>query len=329
MPWIVAQPRWFPSCTKPLPDFHFLPIPSLLAFGKGESTTSISYVLPLIIASFANLHLASIRVRSLLRVPFSIASTLYVRHPPPTMCFPRLAGGVEIEERYPRTNDPREPRRKRLNFVRSSSRSRRNSSASDDYALVRSSFHNARPIRAEMRERHDPRILQQQEQAIRQLHGQNQHMQHQLQLQEQMRRQHEIEPAHHPQQHMLQHGQAHPYPPPPPFGPHPQEQHRLHGHPHPNAFPPGIEPVHQEEFHPQANYEEIAPRPRSRMPAHMQHGGRSLSRGRAHRRHHSGTSIYSDDRDSYPDMRRRHRSPVFYGSSHNSFDDLIAPRRRR
>ncbi|KAI4099781.1 MAG: hypothetical protein LQ339_005803 [Xanthoria mediterranea] len=90
------------------------------------------------------------------------------------MCFPRLAGGVEIEERYPRTNDPREPRRKRLNFVRSSSRSRRNSSASDDYALVRSSFHNARPIRAEMRERHDPRILQQQEQAIRQLHGQNQ-----------------------------------------------------------------------------------------------------------------------------------------------------------
>ncbi|KAI4238150.1 MAG: hypothetical protein LQ349_001292 [Xanthoria aureola] len=248
------------------------------------------------------------------------------------MCFPRLAGGVEIEERYPRTNDPREPRRKRLNFVRSSSRSRRNSSASDDYALVRSSFHNARPIRAEMRERHDPRILQQNEQAIRQLHGlnqhlqgQNQHMQHQLQLQEQMRR-NEIEPAHHPQQHMLPHGQGHPYPPPPPpppCGPHPQEQYRPGGHPNLDAFPPGIEPVHHEDI------PEIAPRPRSRMPAHVQRGGRGPSRGRAHRRHHSGTSIYSDDRDSYPDMRRRPRSPVFYGSSHDSFDDLIPTRRRR
>ncbi|KAI4284265.1 MAG: hypothetical protein L6R38_001542 [Xanthoria sp. 2 TBL-2021] len=239
------------------------------------------------------------------------------------MCWPRLEGGLEIEERYPRSNDPREPRRRRLNFVRSSSRSRRNSSSSDDYALMHSSFYNARPIRAEMRERHDPRILQQQEHAIRQLHGQNQQMHHQLQMQEQMRRQHEIQQAHHPQQHMLQHGHGHPPPPPPPFGHHPHEQNRLHNHPHPDGFPQSIEPVHHEEFHPQPNVVEIAPRPRSRMPAHVQHGGRSPSRGRAHRRHHSGPSIYSDDRDSNPDVRRRHRSPVSYGSSPDSFDDLI------
>ncbi|KAI4278188.1 MAG: hypothetical protein LQ337_001202 [Flavoplaca oasis] len=188
------------------------------------------------------------------------------------MCWPRLEGGLEIEERYPRTNDPREPRRRRLNFVRSSSRSRRNSSSSDDYALMHSSFYNARPIRAEMRERHDPHILQQQDHAIRQLHGQNQQMQHQLQWQEEMRRRQQIEQAHQQQQQMLQHGHGHP-PPPPMIHQHPQ---------HHDGFPPGIEPVH-EEFHPQPHIKEIAPRPRSRMPDHLQHGGKSPTRGRSHR----------------------------------------------
>ncbi|KAL8811776.1 MAG: hypothetical protein Q9223_001439, partial [Gallowayella weberi] len=223
------------------------------------------------------------------------------------MCWPRLEGGLEIEERYPRTTDPREPRRRRLNFVRSSSHSRRNSSSpDDDFALMHSTFFNARPIRAEMRERHDPRMLQQQENQMRQLHGQNQqlHGQNQQLLQQLhwdgMRRRQEIE---HAQQAMLQHGHGHPPPPPPP-GHHPHEQQR-------------IEPVY-EEWHPPAqarpNYVEIAPRPRSRMPHHLQHGGRSPSRGRAHGRHHSGTSIYSDDLDSLRDChRRRPRSPVVYG----------------
>ncbi|KAL8672511.1 MAG: hypothetical protein Q9168_003014, partial [Polycauliona sp. 1 TL-2023] len=97
------------------------------------------------------------------------------------MCWPHLSGGLEIEERYPRSNNPREPRRKRLNFVRSSSHSRRNSSSSDDdYALMHSSFHTARPIREEMRERHDPQMLMHQEHAMRQLHGQNQEMHRRL-----------------------------------------------------------------------------------------------------------------------------------------------------
>ncbi|KAL8729020.1 MAG: hypothetical protein Q9166_005021 [cf. Caloplaca sp. 2 TL-2023] len=236
------------------------------------------------------------------------------------MCWPRLDGGLEIEERYPRTNDPREPRRKRLNFVRSSSRSRRNSSSSDDYALMHSSFYNARPIRREMQERHDSRILEQQARNMRLLQDQNQQMHYQLQRQEDMRRRYEIEQAN--QQQMLQHGHGHPPPPPPP-GHHPPDQHGLQHHPHHAGYPEGIEPVH-EEWHPHARVVEIVPRPRSRMPTHLQHGGRSPSRGRSHRRHHSGPSIYSDDRDSYRGSHhRRHRSPVVYGSSHDSFDDLI------
>ncbi|KAL9000208.1 MAG: hypothetical protein Q9169_001110 [Polycauliona sp. 2 TL-2023] len=246
--------------------------------------------------------------------------------------------GLEIEERYPRNHDPREPRRRRLNFVRSSSRSRRNSSSSDDYALMHSTFVNARPIRAEERERHDPRMLQQQEHAFRQMHGQNQEMHQRLQWHEnEMRQRQQIEQAqfhHHQQQqqqqqqqqHMLQHGHGHPPPPPPPpFGPHHhQQQHQLHNQPHHHdGFPPGIEPVHHDEH---ANMIDIAPRPRSRMPSQLRHGGgRSPSRGRSHRRHHSGASIYSDERDDYAHVGRRHnRSPVVYGSSHDSFDDLMA-----
>ncbi|KAL8926934.1 MAG: hypothetical protein Q9172_001595 [Xanthocarpia lactea] len=239
------------------------------------------------------------------------------------MCWPRLQGGLEIEERYPRTNDPREPRRRRLNFVRSSSRSRRNSSSSDDYALMHSSFYNARPIRAAERERHDPQMLQQQEQAMRQLQGQNHEMHQQLQWHE-MRRQHEIEQAHRQQQQMLQQ-QAHGQPPAPP----PIPQQRLQNQPHHDGFAPGIEIVHPEGRHPQANLVEITPRPRSRMPNHLQHGGRSPARGRSHRRHHSGASIFSDDCDSYRDVRRRHRSPVDHGSSHDSFDDLMPSYSRR
>ncbi|KAL8896540.1 MAG: hypothetical protein Q9192_003041 [Flavoplaca navasiana] len=244
------------------------------------------------------------------------------------MCWPRLEGGLEIEERYPRTNDPREPRRRRLNFVRSSSRSRRNSASSDDYALMHSTFYNARPIRAEMRERHDPRILQQQDDAIRQLHGQAQQMQHQLQWQDEMRRRQQIEQAHQQQQHMLQHG--HGQPPPPPMIHQPPQQHQIQPQPHHGGFPPGIEPVH-EEFQPQPEIVEIAPRPRSRIPNHVQHGGKSPTRGRSHRRHHSGPSVYSDDGDSYVYVprRRRHRSPIVYGSSHDSFDDLMPTVNRR
>lgn len=239
------------------------------------------------------------------------------------MCWPRLDGGLEIEERYPRTNDPREPRRRRLNFVRERSSTR---SSSDDHALVYSSFHQTRPIREEMRERHDPLVLQQQEQYMRHLQGQNQELQHRLMWEDQQRRRHEIEMAH---QH---HG---PPPPPPPPGmiahhEHPRIMHRPH-----EGLPEGIERI--EEFHPRPNVIEV--RPRSRMPSNVRHG-RSRSRGRSHHRHHSGTSIYSDDRESWRDYdrRRRGRSPVIYGSSHDSFDDLlpgngphvqrIVPRRR-
>ncbi|KAL8951266.1 MAG: hypothetical protein Q9222_002745 [Ikaeria aurantiellina] len=229
------------------------------------------------------------------------------------MCWPRFEGGLEIEERYPRTNNPREPRRKRLNFVKDRSHSR---SSSDDYALMRSSFVNARPIRAEMQERHDPRMLLQQEQQMRmlhgqnqQLHGQNQQLHHQLQ-QIDMQRRHEIEQAPH---------YGHPPPPPPPphaIGHHSHEQARLQQHPHHDYA--------DEEWRPAPQVIEIQPRPRSRMPEYVQHGrGRDLSRGRSHRRHHSGASVYSDDHDSYRDYRRRQRSPIVYGSSHDSFDDLI------
>ncbi|KAI4186096.1 MAG: hypothetical protein L6R41_003696 [Letrouitia leprolyta] len=237
------------------------------------------------------------------------------------MCWPRLDGGLEIEERYPRTTDPREPRRRRLNFVRERSSTR---SSSDDHALVYSSFHQTRPIREEMRERHDPLLLQQQEQYMRHLQGQNQELQHRLMWEEQQRRRHEIEMAH---QH---HG-----PPPPPPAPgmiahheHPRIMHHAH-----EGLPEGIERI--EENHP--NVVEV--RPRSRMPSHVRHG-RSRSRGRSHHRHHSGASIYSDDRERWReyDRRRRGRSPIVYGSSHDSFDDLlprqgphvqrIVPRRR-
>ncbi|KAL8722695.1 MAG: hypothetical protein Q9225_000862 [Loekoesia sp. 1 TL-2023] len=238
------------------------------------------------------------------------------------MCWPRLEGGLEIEERYPRTNDPREPRRKRLNFVRERSSAR----SSDDHALVYSSFHQTRPIRNDMRERHDPHVLQQQEQYMRQLQGQNQQLQgqnqhlHRLMWEEQQRRRHEIEMA------QQQHGHIPPPPPPGRIAHH--EQPRIMHHPH-EGLPPGVERV--EEPHLPPNVVEV--RPRSRMPNNVHHG-RSPSRGRSHRRHHSGGSIYSDDRDSWKDYdrRRRGRSPLFYGSSHDSFDDLLpghGPHRRR
>lgn len=231
------------------------------------------------------------------------------------MCWPRIEGGLEIEERYPRTKDHREPRRKRLNFVRDRSSSRR---SSDDYALMRSSFHQTRPIRAEMQERHDPRHLQQQEMHMRQLQGRNQELQHRLMLEEEQRTRFMIEQAH-------QHG-GHPPPPPPPhgmIGHHPHEQQQILQHPHHNGFPEGIEPV-EEEYNPRPHVVEVQPRPRSRMPNHLHHG-RSPSRGRSNGHHHSGGSIYSDDRysDRDYDHRRRGKSPIVYGSSHDSFDDLI------
>ncbi|KAI4132235.1 MAG: hypothetical protein LQ338_000787 [Usnochroma carphineum] len=214
------------------------------------------------------------------------------------MCWPRLEGGIEIEERYPRTNDPREPRRRRLNFVRDRSSSR---TSSDDYALMHSSFYQARPIRAEMREQHDPQVLQQQQMHMRQLQGQNQELRNHLVLE--ARRRFELEQAQHP-------GHSPPPPPPPPgtIGPGPQQRR--------------IEPV---EPHPQPQIVEVQPRPRSRVPHHV-HRGRSPSRDRGHRRHHSGASIYSDDRysDRDHDHRRRGRSPIVYGSIHDSFDDLMS-----
>ncbi|KAL8968439.1 MAG: hypothetical protein Q9197_004888 [Variospora fuerteventurae] len=165
------------------------------------------------------------------------------------MCWPRVEGGLEIEERYPRTNDPREPRRKRLNFVRDRSSPRR---SSDDYALVRSSFHQTRPIRAEMQERHDPHLLQQQEMYMRQLQGQNQELQHRLRLEEEQRRRFLIEQAR----------QNHGYPPPPPppspgrIG-HPHEQQRIMHHPH-EGYPDGVEPVEQWQPHPRPHIVEAA-----------------------------------------------------------------------
>ncbi|KAL8939996.1 MAG: hypothetical protein Q9216_003048 [Gyalolechia sp. 2 TL-2023] len=220
------------------------------------------------------------------------------------MCWPRLDGGLEIEERYPRTNDPREPRRRRLNFVRERSSAR----SSDDHALVHSSFHQTRPIREEMRERHNPLLLQQQEEYMRRLQGENQQLQHHLMWQEQQRRRHEIDMAH----------QQHEHPPPQGMIAHHPEQPRIMHHAH-EGLPEGIERI--EEIHPRPNVVEV--RPRSRMPGHVRHG-RSHSRGRPHARHHAGASVYSDDRDSWRDYdrRRRGRSPIVYGSSHDSFDDL-------
>ncbi|KAI4147258.1 MAG: hypothetical protein L6R39_003171 [Caloplaca ligustica] len=229
------------------------------------------------------------------------------------MCWPRIEGGLEIEERYPRTNDPREPRRKRLNFIRNQNSSRRDS---DDYALMRSSFHNARPIRAEMREQHDPRVLQQQEMHMRQLQAQNQDLTNRLAWQADQQRRIEAEQA-----------QNHGHPPPPPHPPgmiaHPPQQPRIMHHPH-EGYPEGIEPVQEWQPAPRPHIVEAQPRPRSRMPNNIHHG-RSPSRGRSHGRHHSGGSIYSDDRysDRDNDRRRRGRSPIVYGSSHDSFEDLL------
>ncbi|KAI4171360.1 MAG: hypothetical protein LQ343_004316 [Gyalolechia ehrenbergii] len=221
------------------------------------------------------------------------------------MCWPSLEGGLEVEERYPRTNDPREPRRRRLNFVRERSGAR----SSDDHALVHSSFHQTRPIREEMRERHDPLVLQQQDQLMRHLQRQNQDLQHLLMWEEQQRRRHELEMPH------QQHGQA-PRPPPPVMIP-PQEQPRIEHHPQ-EGFPQGIGRIEENRPH------VVEGRPRAPMPGNVRHG-RNYSRGRSHGRHHSGASIYSDDRDSWRDYdrRRRGRSPIVYGSSHDSFDDLL------
>lgn len=231
------------------------------------------------------------------------------------MCWPRVEGGLEIEERYPRTNDPREPRRKRLNFVRDRSSSRR---SSDDYALVRSSFHQTRPIRAEMQERHDPHVLQQQEMYMRQLQGENQELHHRLRLEDEQRRRLLTEEAH------QNHGHPPPLSAPPPgrIG-HPHEQPRIMHHPH-EGYPDGVEPVEEWQPHTRPRIVEVQPRSRSRMPNHL-HRGTSPTRSRSHRRHHSGASVYSNDRysDIDPDRRRRGRSPIVYGSSHDSFDDLL------
>ncbi|KAL8700447.1 MAG: hypothetical protein Q9201_005452 [Fulgogasparrea decipioides] len=166
------------------------------------------------------------------------------------MCWPRLEGGLEIEERYPRTNDPREPRRKRLHFVRDRSSP---GSSSDDYTLIHSSFNQARPVRREMLQQTEHRahqlqgLNQQQDLQMRQLHGHNQQLQQQLTWQqEDMRRQLQLIQAQH------QHHQ--PPPPPPPIGPH---------------QPAGIEPV-PEVWHSRPRIVEVAPHPRSRMPSQLQ-----------------------------------------------------------
>ncbi|KAL9022184.1 MAG: hypothetical protein Q9185_000584 [Variospora sp. 1 TL-2023] len=177
------------------------------------------------------------------------------------MCWPRVEGGLEIEERYPRTNDPREPRRKRLNFVRDRSSPRR---SSDDYALVRSSFHQTRPIRAEMQERHDPHLLQQQDMYMRQLQGENQELQHRLRLEEEQRRRFLIEQAR------QNHGHPPPPPPPPRRIDQPHEQQRIMHHPH-EGYPDGVEPVEQWQPHPRPHIVEVQPRSRSRMPNHLHH----------------------------------------------------------
>ncbi|KAL8663059.1 MAG: hypothetical protein Q9202_004199 [Teloschistes flavicans] len=225
------------------------------------------------------------------------------------MCWPRLEGGIEIEERYPRTLDPREPRRKRLNFVRDREGSNRRSS--DDYTLMRSPFNNARPIRREMQEIHDPRQLQQQEHQFRMIQGHNQQLQGQLRWTDDQRRRLEFEQA-----------QQHQHPPPPPLhiANHPHEQRHIQ-HPH-HGHAGGAEVV--DEFHPQPhpNLIEIAPRPQSHLPHHVRH--QSHSRGRSQRRNHSGASVYSADHDHH---RRMQRSPTVYGSSADSFDDLLSPRR--
>ena len=227
------------------------------------------------------------------------------------MCWPSVEGGIEVEERYPRTNDPREPRQKRLNFVRKGSSRRRDS---DDYALMHSTFNQARPIRREMQERHDPRMLERQHHQMQQLTHQNQDLQW---------RNHQLEQE---RQHAIQQQQQFPPPPPPPHllgGHHPQDQGRIPQFPHQHeGYPAG------EEFHPHAepHYIEREPRmierrPRSRMPSYVRTGrGRSPSQGR-HGGYHSGNSVYSDD--THRSRHHRGRSPSRWGSSHDSFDDLL------
>ncbi|KAL8747513.1 MAG: hypothetical protein Q9190_000601 [Brigantiaea leucoxantha] len=250
------------------------------------------------------------------------------------MCWPSVEGGIQVEERYPRTNDPREPRRKRLHFVRDKSSSPR---SSDEWALTRSSFNTTRPRRHnEMQERErweNQQRLMHAEQQRQQLEWQN--MQQRQQLQEMAQQRHQLQAmAQQRQLEQQQHphpGYGPPPPPPPPLGGgHPHDPHRMMhpGHPH------DIESV--EEFHPHTGARVIEAAPRSPLPRHVRTiRGRSPSRTRSHGHrppHHSGGSIFSDDTsDSYPVRRRpsrRRRDPFYYASSDDSFDDLRFPVRR-
>ncbi|KAI4166043.1 MAG: hypothetical protein LQ342_000474 [Letrouitia transgressa] len=224
------------------------------------------------------------------------------------MClpYPSLKGGIEVEERYPRTNDPREPRRKRLHFVRDPSDSPR---SSDEWALMRSSFHTTRPRRDhEMREHEMREQIHMLNDRQRQLALENQHQRQLLQHQQQV--------MHHPP------------PPPAPIG---WDQH--HGGGGGGGHPPAVRMLPQPRYGDDDEVVEewngpppqvVEVKPRAAMPRHVRsvrhgHGhGRGRSRSR-HRRDHSGGSIYSDS-------LRGHRS---HYSSNDSFEDLGYPPRRR
>ena len=209
---------------------------------------------------------------------------------------PRLEGGIEVLER--RAKYPGEPRRKRLNFVKSHSRSN-----SDEWDLVRpvSSLGSARGgYRPEMYQRQ-----WQQPQYLPPL----QHQQQQYQPQQQQ--------LHYPPQQQHQYLQ-------------PQQGLGFHGPDHHQQF---LEPQHQqfhevapgvqqldwrddngplEEFgRPRGGGGDLSPRiiqrePRARMPHNYQshhHRHRSHSRGREPRRANSVTT-YSGD--TYTDYSRSH-----------------------
>ncbi|KAL9608552.1 MAG: hypothetical protein Q9167_006628 [Letrouitia subvulpina] len=213
------------------------------------------------------------------------------------MCWPSsyLKGGVEIQERYPITDDPREPRHKRLHFVREPSSPRR---SSDEWALVHSSFNANRPRRnLEMRDN------------IRMIND----------------RQNRIMWENAQQRQLLQQALQNQQPRPVPIGWDPH--HGGGGHPHHGGGGHPQMRMLPHQGHDDEVVEEwqgppprvIEAKPRSPMPGYVRadrhgHGhGRGRSRSR-HRRDYSRGSVYSDDSyrgqysdDSFEGLHSRHR----------------------
>lgn len=238
------------------------------------------------------------------------------------MCFPRLEGAIEVEERRPRYQN--EPHRKRLRLVRD-----RDNRQSDEWTLARSSDSGRRFPRQEMTSSHPwP--------------------------QQRWLNQHSF--GGHPHPPPL------PPPPAPMYPPVFQDPRHGGFHPQPmQEFGHGIERVDVEEFNPgnrghhqevMPRYREIEPRhhepePRSQMPQNLtvnidsgrSRRGRSGTRSRSRDPHRGrqGHPVYSDEtlheknsRGNYQAERRRSRMPSssFGASSYDSFDNLSKPWRR-